>query len=565
MLKKIILLVLLVSALALTGTAVYATDHETYPFEIISAAYTSHDDARVDFNTPLYPILNGVFEGAINETIETTITFNDSDLNTLLTKRYYPFPTPQHYFHLQINYYGNQMMDYYVFQLDNTYFAGTTVNAHQALTTIPYYLVIDDIIGTYSLNQPSDAPIIDDGDYVDISSFNHLPYTLDRVDVDVSIQRINQDYVLIFDFLDVKYRLITSEMPHSNHEGWADENRLPTHIKYYTDNGERFLFYEFQNAPSDEPVFVETDIINGFRPFVLWNIDTGELSGTKELLIMGVTTIVNDLAYADLLFPFILDDLLQITVQYQTVSQQFWFHETTRTHEVRRINGETVAYGDIWDFYWRTWIGDWGASQNYIQQFVFGSGNQQEHIRNVDDVYQSQNAKMRFTVKINSQREANGYQPLALDDFFDGTKSMYRVTLNRHRDAFQTKISVNDVNIVSVLYVYQGEYFHVQQDDIISLITDASSGMDLDDLIAALNAFMAWLDNMDWGNIFVIITAIIVGLIVVVLLGPIFSLIKLIWSGIKTIFKLIFTLPRRIFKLMRTLFIPKPKKKGKRK
>lgn len=396
---------------------------------------------------------------------------------------------------------------------------------------------------------------------ITINDYKKLPKTIDSIDVDVSvIKQPDGKYKMTFDFKDQKWDLIVSELPHSKQEGWEDEKRIPEFMKYYTKDDKRFLFYWYQNDPSDKDIMLDIEgAINGFRPFILYAIDDNYISGVKKLVIHGTTLIKKDFAYADLLFPFDLDDLLQIRIQYQTKSTQAFFHTSVKNWEVLRINDETMDYGNFWDFFWKNWIGDIGNTLNYADQYLFGKG-EKKHIERIDSEYTTSQSRQDYVTKINKKLTESGKPTTSVSKLFDSENSMWRVALQRHHDPFQTKISVTDVNVTEVLYSYKGEYFYVAQEDITSLITDAEIGTDFTDIMKNIQDFYNWLIALDWNNIIVWVVVVVIGILVIILIGPIFSLIKLIF----TLIGLLFKIPGYIIQLLKWLFVPKKKKGGRK-
>ena len=393
-----------------------------------------------------------------------------------------------------------------------------------------------------------------DGEVKEITRFDELPYTLENVDIDVDIIKSGSYYQMTFDFKGgIKYRLTVSELPHHKDEGFKDEARLPNFMKYYTKNGQREIFYWWQNDPSSGDIMLdlENKNIDGFRPFVTYNIDTGKLHGVKKLLIYGKTFLKNDFGYADLLFPFDLDDLLQIRVQYTTVSTQAYVHTSTKNWDLVRINGSTTQFGNYWDFWWRGITGDHASTLQYLKQFVFGK-NDIEQIKRVDSEYSSSSAKKDYVKKINDRLIELGEKTVTENQLFKNENSMWRIALQKHHDPFQTKVSITEVNVAEVLYVYKGEYFFVGQDDISSIIKDAETGTDLDDIMNKFNDFIAWFKN-NKGTL-VIIFYVLIGLTIFGIISPFIPIVGfLLKGGLGVIFFVI----RAIFNILFGWMFPK--------
>lgn len=379
-----------------------------------------------------------------------------------------------------------------------------------------------------------------------ITSYQQLPRSIEGKDVQVDVFKTGQRYKLVFDFLDVKYQLEVNELPHhaTKVEGFEDENREPRYMKYLTQNNERYLFYDFQNAPSDAPILAEIDAegaINGFRPFILWNIDTGKLKGTKRFLIHGTTHIKDNYASADLVFPVAIDDLLQITVNYQTIQTSAWIITSTKNHKVTRINGETSSYGTIFDLM----TSDLFNGINYIERYVFNKDNQIEHIKDVSNEYNTTKAKREYMTKINEERNDNDLPSLQTSEIFDGANKVYRVALGLHNNFGQTKLKVKDINVSEVLYTFNGEYFHIHSSDITSLIAGGEAGKDAQDVLKDIKKIIDFVKN-NWE---VAVIAVVVIIIALALLPTILGgTVKTFSSVLINIIAMPFNLLKAIFK-----------------
>lgn len=389
-----------------------------------------------------------------------------------------------------------------------------------------------------------------------IHRFDRLFTLRSGASIEVTISKVGIQYSLLFDFgNNTRQQLLLNELPHYQLEGFSDMiGRMPRHATWSNTAEGHILWYDFQQDPSDAPIIAELPNVSniyGFRPFVYLNTSTNEVTGTRRLIIHGVTSIRNDHVFVDFVFPKQLDDLIQISVDYEWRSNQGFISWTSwRQATVTRINGKSSINTSLSNI-----VNSWYTFQWARTKRMLMGGASSEHITDVSNRYRGDaNARSTYLNNINNRRRELGLTNLTSAELFgtNNQNSVFQVYLDYHQLFAQTALEVRNVSIVEILYQYRGELFHVGGDDIEDIITGDRVGMDGQDLRKWFNSFFNF-NNSTFRTILFIVL-IVVGII---FLPLIFKVIV----GLKYFF-LILVLP---FKIIFIPLITLSKRKKKRK
>ena len=126
---------------------------------------------------------------------------------------------------------------------------------------------------------------------------------------------------------------------------------------YYTIGSTRYIYYEFLDNKSSVPLNEQSlafmddpNQVKGFRPFVELNLTTGDYVFTDKLgLYTAYYDGPNGEAYADVVFPMDIDDVLAIEIEYQYRWQYLWnFYTDWKTIRQARVKDEVVDVRTAW-------------------------------------------------------------------------------------------------------------------------------------------------------------------------------------------------------------------------
>ena len=254
---------------------------------------------------------------------------------------------------------------------------------------------------------------------------------------------------------------------------------------YYTENNKRLIYYEFQLPASERPlneqvtVFVdEASKINGFRPFVSMNLTDSEYAFTDKLkLYAGFHDGGQGKAFADVLFPMDLDELLAIEMDYQYRWKILWgaSYSPWQTVNVQRYMGEVVSMKSTWQHVVESVVSSYNVINNVVSSFG-------DTIKRLDDL--TTTYKNTYLGVINNAQYERGEPELTMNELFLPEYSMYRVYLNTYNDGRYTGYEIHDdIVILNVTYQYHGEIYHVPYEDIDTISGGGSSEDPIEDVI----------------------------------------------------------------------------------
>lgn len=598
--KIFILMSLLVSALALTISSVNAVQVQK---EVVFSVnnYEMTPDSRtqiVTTNQPnLYVLLDEIYHNVVTETMtgeainyyETTIKRNGVN-HTLRVARRFHEPTNSNRYTLRITFNNNQVISFFVYDRPIVYSSdlngGWSRNVDQNQMTTNQVSVFEnpnDFLGVYAVTGLVEQDL-ETGENIDVSGdFSKIPPTSGTLKDAKDLSKVGYVYFsydehnLFNTYItinDTQYNLGKLELP-----GVAELNREPLSPGiYYTVGNKRYIYYEFADNKSSIPIheqalaFIDDpEQVQGFRPFVEMNLTDGTYVFTDKL---GLFTAYHDgpngEAYADVVFPMDLDDVLAIEISYRYRWQYLWnFYTDWQNVNQVRIKDETVDTRTAWQS-WSSLIYTFGPSgtglYNEIASWFAPDTKGITRLNNLDDAY-----KTKYLNTINYAQTNRGKSTLTMDQVFLNDSSVYRVFLRTFNEPIYTGYEIHDdIAIVYVTYQYKGEIYHVDYEDIDNIGGGGTSDpfKDFENFMELFTNFTNFVSNIDWSNTF-LVGAIIVGVIIIlIILGPVISIIGLIFKGvgfgfksIVNLFKFIFKIPGQIGKGLKTLFVPKKKPK----
>lgn len=393
------------------------------------------------------------------------------------------------------------------------------------------------------------------------TSYQHLPYTVENKKIDVELYKQGNTYILDFDIPELNNStLIVNQLPHVNINNFKRQDDEIYRMQYFTDyNNDRILFYEFEDEAEIKNQVDEG--FNGFRPFVYYNIDTSEVEGVDSLFLPGVTHQNGDNAYIDVLFPMQLDDLLEITINYQYRNRYgalgfgMWWGNWTEK-EVVRIKDAEEAKLKWWESLLKATVdpGNFTAVGGWIDLYKNDRGKA-EHIENINRLANN-SYKNDYIKKINKEiKELEIDHDLVDTSIFGEDNSLYRIYMDNHYRFGATKYEIKDTAIMNVKYIYKGEYYSVYEDDIVSIITKLKGKSQAENFLETLMEIFTWLGENTG-------TLITVGLVFIalILISPVISIITIIFKSVSFAVKTLFKIPKKILNGLKILFIPKNKR-----
>lgn len=600
--KKIFILIgLIVSAVALTLTTSYAvpiqknvifqlTDYEMTPTSRTQIVTTN----RID----LYDALHEIYSDVVSETIDgESIIYHDTNIkrngvtHTLRIARTFKNSLNANQYHLRITFVNGQTLSLFVYDRDIVYesvFNGgwsKRVTKGQMVTNqVSTFENPNDFLGTYSVTGYIEQDI-NPGDGEIIKDFNTLPTTsgtltdakdasmVGYVYFDYNSANLFDTYIMLNG---QQYNIGMIELP-----GVVELNKEPLSPGiYYTIGSTRYIYYEFLDNKSSVPLNEQSlafmddpNQVKGFRPFVELNLTTGDYVFTDKLgLYTAYYDGPNGEAYADVVFPMDIDDVLAIEIEYQYRWQYLWnFYTDWKTIRQARVKDEVVDVRTAWQS-WSSLIFSFGPSGTGLYSEVASWFAQDTYgitrLSNLDNNYRNQYLKT-----INDAQTNRGNSTLTMDQVFMPDSSVYRIFLNTYNDGRYTGYEIHDdIAIIYVTYQYKGEIYHVDYDDIDNVTGGGASDpfKDFENFMKMFNQFMNYIDKIDWNNAFVIGIAIVAVIIFLIILGPMVSLITLLFKAIRLGFKSILMLIKFIFKIpgqfiafLKFLFVPGKTKKSK--
>lgn len=336
------------------------------------------------------------------------------------------------------------------------------------------------VVGTYTISAMLESEI-DPEEGISVPDVNTLPLTTGNLSDAKDSSKVgyvyfNYDKDNLFDtyiiIQGVQYNIGKLELP-----GVQELNKEPLNPGiYWTEGGNQYIYYEFQQQVSDKPISEQVSIflddpnnITGFRPFVQMNLTEKTYAFTDKLLLYaGFHDGGNGRAYADVLFPMDLDDLLSIDITYRQRWVGMWgLNKTGWTDQrVARYKDEVVHMNTTWNYIANLMVkGTYG-----IWQRLYDGWN--ETIQEITPI--TYDYTVAYTSKINAVRKNEGKKQLTINEVFNPDSSLYRIYLDTYYDGRYTGYEIaDDIAIVDVMYQYNGEVYHVGYEDI---KTDGSFG-----------------------------------------------------------------------------------------
>lgn len=405
--------------------------------------------------------------------------------------------------------------------------------------------------------QPSEdeiIPPVEPGDVINITDFNDLPVTSGYLkDAKNSTKVGYVNFTLHHDnIFDVKIRLNNQvyalgllELP-----GVSELEKAPLDKGiYWTENGKKYIYYEFQKPVSEQPISEQLNIflddieqVNGFRPFVTMNLTDSTYSFTDKLeLYSGFYSGANGEAYADVVIPFDIDSLLSIQLRYDYRWEILWglnytnWETVTITRYIEERNSMRTTWQHLsWLF---SPLGYYQLVAEEVPSWFAAGKLTLNEVTNIGESYKSDYLRL-----INNVRDKNDKELLTENDIFSDDSSVYRVYLQTYNDGRYTNYQIGgDIIVMDLMYEYQGEVYHVPYEDISNdgsfggtgSGTTGGSGLggdesNLEDFMNFLNGAKAWISN-NW-ILLAIIPLVIIGLPV---LGILLSSVSFFNNSIK--------------------------------
>lgn len=291
---------------------------------------------------------------------------------------------------------------------------------------------------------------------------------------------------------------ITIELPGINEYGTLI---LDSGIYFKGEDGKRYIYYEYQNPASDieyeKSVFDLTNqefVEQGFRPYVIWNVETGVYDIVDKLTLYAIFHAGSyRRAYADIVFPMDIDDLLMVNIKwnYRYIKPLGLGYTEWRNDNTIRYKDEIVTASNFWNEF-KKWIKIYPF---FTSEYYSAERWNQETIQDLgvlDDTY-----KFNYVQKVNTHLINNNLDTVTTNDVFFGLDgySAYRVYLNTYSAGFYTGYQIEDIVLVDIAYIYKGEYFHPRITDIEWTAVGGSNRPESKTLIDYLNEFIKFLDT----------------------------------------------------------------------
>lgn len=304
---------------------------------------------------------------------------------------------------------------------------------------------------------------------------------------------------------------------------------LESGVLFKGQNNEQLIYYELQKAAStnklNTSVFEDEDwVINGFRPYVIWDFNTGEYDLTDKLALYAAYHEGNNRrAYVDIVFPIDIDQLLMIELNWLYRYINIFGGKTDwRFDSTKRYADEVVSGTNFWNEF-KTWM--FNVSLLYPKQVFDFSRYNQETISDLGFVTTSY--KNNYVNKINKRLFSEDKTLVTVNDIFKDQYSVQRIYLNTYSAGLYTGYEIHDdIVIADLMYIYKGEYFHPQIEDVewISVGGESVNVGIIPHLPDIISKFWIWLKEK-FGKIATVI-AIGLGIIVVAAIFRFISWIK---------------------------------------
>lgn len=482
--KKIIALIFGVMILLLTATQeVHAVliEHELN-FSLLShTATTSSYYVKANTGENLYDKFDALFDMELDQSYHFPVTIKKGAISYTGHVYHYEDVTWNSLrYNIQININATEYFKVFVFknQVTTGSFLGGTVNTNQALITSPSASIISNFsyfLGSWKILAMLEDEL-DPEEGTDIVDFNTLPSTIGTLSDAVDSSKVG--YVYFYHSEDdlfntfvliggTQFNLGEIQLP-----GVLELNKNPLNPGiYWTENNKRYIYYEFEKPPTEVPLNEQYNMfiddpsqISGFRPFVTMNLTDSTYVFTDKLkLYSGYYGGPNSQAYADVVFPFELDQLLSIEMYYHFRWQILWGiggYTSWEPQTVKRYINEVSDMKTTWDHIKST-LTFYNLIFEAIPSWLAGPTPTIQSLT-VNDAY-----KITYTNNINEVRASDNLSPLTIEQIFPSGSDVYRIYLNTFSDPRYTWFEIgDDIIVMDVLYQVDGEIFHVPYDDI---------------------------------------------------------------------------------------------------
>lgn len=603
--KKIFIFIgILVSVFALTITHSYAvTVQKEVTFSLTNYEMTPNSRMQiVDSNVEnLYDAFDEIFSSVVETTVEgSVIKYYDTSIkrngvtHTLQVSHSYQSEYDAYRYTLRITFVNGKILSFFAYDKAINFSSvlqggwSRHIETNQLSTNqVSFFDNPNDFLGSYSITGYVDHDI-DDGDGIDVSGdFSLIPTTSGTLNDAKDASKVgyvyfDYDSLNLFDTYILlngqQYNLGLIDLP-----GVKELNREPLSPGiYYTVGNKRYIYYEFADNKSSIPIheqalaFIDDlNQVKGFRPFVELNLTDGDFVFTDKLgLYTAYYDGPNGEAYADVVFPMDIEDVLAIEIEYKYRWQYLWnFYTDWQTVRQARVKDEVVNVRTAWQS-WSSLIFTFGPSgtglYNEVVSWFAPNSYGITELTNLDNNYRT-----KYLETINNAQIKRGNSTLTMDQVFMNDSSVYRIYLNTYNDGRYTGYQIHDdIAIIYVTYQYKGEIYHVDYEDIDNTTGGGTSDpfKDFENFIAMFTDFMNFMSTINWNNTLVIAIAIVAVIIGLLLLQPIIAIVTLIFKAIKLAFeslfiviRIIFKIPGQIVALLKKMFVPKQPSKTNRK
>lgn len=243
---------------------------------------------------------------------------------------------------------------------------------------------------------------------------------------------------------------------------------LNSGVLFKGENDTNLIYYELQNPSRNNSnlvtnVFEDENItLNGFRPYVIWDYVNGIYDKTTQLTVYGKHFAgSNRRAYVDVVFPIDLDELLMIELKWSYRYKNLFGKWTDwNIDQVVRYKDEHVNATSFWNEFKRIFT---PFAALFPSTYDYSRFNQ-ETIRDLGKV--NSTYKHNYTDAINKALNKQNKRPVTTNDLFSGEHSTYRIYLDTYDKGFYTDYEIDDILLLDLMYIYQGEYYHPQIEDV---------------------------------------------------------------------------------------------------
>jgi|GEM_PF-3910758 len=427
-----------------------------------------------------------------------------------------------------------------------------------------------------------------------IKNLTDLPETSEIINV--SSQHVDSNkYDLVFSFSDANYQISNVKLPHIFLDS---ENRIKRIIKMtYSSVSTKMLRYE-----------VTSDTDNSdWRPYCEWDLTTGNFKYFDKLKLIALANIhyVNDsyTVWFDVIFPFKIDDVREISLSYEFDIIRWWWRERGN-HTITRYKGDYVRRALRYTKYnvlpqvftrpelvsanehiadkWTIYDEKSDFTTSFIPEMLRVQNvdwNDGEHALKKDALYINDIDMVQapnILDRINAGRTKKSMPSLTHDevflDMFTGEQNSIVTLYGNFWDArpriddinFDGLEILDDISVVTTEYQRQGEWFFVPEDDIETEgIGDKEGSTGENDFFDFMREILAFFNNINgWArNNFQTIISVI-GIVVLIITLPItIPFLKILIVGLISLLTIVF---RIIFWPLRSLLMLGNRKRKKR-